>query len=105
MISDSKTYGRVNEKTLYTISKSLVVHDVNDIRGVDRMMETLRNWEKEFVCVGYSEGTECSSVSLHSVVLVSVASVIVLSDSPCKKIIGNWEAYPILKDDSSLVRV
>jgi hypothetical protein len=32
------------------------------------------------------------------------AVVIVLSDSPCEGI-GKWEACPILKEDSSLVRV
>jgi hypothetical protein len=48
------------------------------IQGVNNIMETLRNCEIEFVCVGYIDrasvgNTECSSsVSLHSVVFMSV---------------------------------
>jgi hypothetical protein len=50
---------------------------LRNIQGVNKIMETLRNWGIEFVCVGYTERTsvgniECSSVRLHSVVLVSV---------------------------------
>jgi hypothetical protein len=46
-------------------------------RGLDKQMETLRNCGTEFFLVGYIERTsagktECSSVCLHSVVLVSV---------------------------------
>jgi hypothetical protein len=46
--------------------------------GVDKMMEMLRNWQTEVVCVGYIQrtsvgNTECpSSVCLHSVVLMQV---------------------------------
>jgi hypothetical protein len=48
-----------------------------DYTGVDKIMETLRNSGTEFICVGYTDKTsagknDCSSVCLHSVVLVSV---------------------------------
>jgi hypothetical protein len=47
------------------------------IQGVDKIMGTLKNWGIWFVFVGYIErasvgNTECSSVCLHCVVLVSV---------------------------------
>jgi hypothetical protein len=51
---------------------------VTDITGCDKIKETLRNWEMEFVCVGYTErnsvgNSECSSsVCLYSAVLLSV---------------------------------
>jgi hypothetical protein len=49
------------------------------VLGVDKIMETLRNWGIQFVCVGYIKSTsvgntECSSVCLHSVVLVQCIS-------------------------------
>jgi hypothetical protein len=54
---------------------SSVLLSVEDIKGVDKIIETLRNWEREFV--SYIErtsvgNTECSSVCLHSAVLMQV---------------------------------
>jgi hypothetical protein len=48
-----------------------------DVQGVEKIMQTLRNWGIECICVGYIESTsvgntECSSICLHYVVLVSV---------------------------------
>jgi hypothetical protein len=81
------------------------------IHGVDKIMETLRNLRIEFVCVCYIErtsvgSTKCSSsICLHSVVFMSVHSLVtVLSDSPCERI-GKWETCPILKEDRSLVHI
>jgi hypothetical protein len=51
--------------------------DPTNVKGMDKIMETLRNRGIEFVFVRCIEttlvgNTECSSVCLHSVVLVSV---------------------------------
>jgi hypothetical protein len=74
---------------------------------VDKIMEICTKKLRTRICVGYIEGTsvgntECSSVCLHSVVLVSVTLVFVLSDSPCEGI-GKGETSPMLKVDRSLV--
>jgi hypothetical protein len=72
-----------------------------NVPDVDKIMGTLRNLEIEFVFAGYVErtsvgNTECSSLCLHSVVLVS--------DCPCGRI-GKWGTCSILKEDRSLLGV
>jgi hypothetical protein len=61
------------------------------------------------ICVGYTErtsagNTECSSALFTLCSARVSALVIVLSDSPCKRI-GKWETCPVFKDESSLESV
>jgi hypothetical protein len=72
--------------------------DADNIRGVNKIMETLRNWGMGFVFIGYSErisvgNTEFFSVCLCCIVLVSkhwwLCWVAV-----CERT-GKWEASPI----------
>jgi transposase len=70
------------------------------MQGVDKITETLQNSIIAFVYVGYIKRTsisnECSSICLHSVVLVESAFVIVLSGSPCERN-GKWETCLIFE--------
>jgi hypothetical protein len=76
-------------------------------RGVDEVLETLRNLGIEFVLATLKElHLATLNVLLPFVCTMhcSCQYIFVLDNSTCERI-GKWETCPILKDDRSLARV